>query len=97
MQVTLVHVKVKPAHVQDFIAATRANHEGSIREPNNRRFDFIQSVEDPTRFVLVEAYLSKDDVLAHKETDHYKRWRDTVGAWMDEPRRAVVYTGVCVP
>ena len=97
MQVTLVHVHVKPAYVQDFIAATRANHEGSIREPGNRRFDFIQSVEDPTRFVLIEAYGAKEDIAAHKETEHYRRWRDTVAAWMAEPRTATVYSGLCVP
>ena len=33
MHVTLVHVQVKPAHIDDFIAATRLNHEASIQEP----------------------------------------------------------------
>lgn len=87
MHVTLVHVRVKPENVDAFIAATRANHEASINEPGNRRFDVLQTPDDPTRFVLYEAYLSAADAAAHKETAHYSRWRDTVASMMAEPRR----------
>ncbi|MCL5802111.1 MAG: antibiotic biosynthesis monooxygenase, partial [Gammaproteobacteria bacterium] len=52
MHTTLVHVHVLSQHVDDFITATRANHEASVREPGNRRFDVLQSVEDPARFIL---------------------------------------------
>ena len=86
MQVTMVHVQVKPGHVQDFIAACRLNHEGSIREPGNRRFDILQSSNDPSRFVLYEAYASAEDAAAHKNTPHYMKWRDTVAPWMAAPR-----------
>jgi hypothetical protein len=48
--VTLVHVRVKPAHVDDFIAATRRNHEASVQEAGNRRFDVLQSGDDATRY-----------------------------------------------
>lgn len=91
MHVTLVHVQVKPEHVADFIAATRANHEASVREPGNRRFDVLQSAEDPARFVLVEAYASADDAAAHKQTAHYLAWRDAVAGWMAAPRLGVSY------
>ena len=64
MHVTLVHVQVKPEHVADFIEATRLNHEASIREPGNRRFDVLQVPHDPTRFVLYEAYVSAADAAA---------------------------------
>ena len=43
MHVTLVHVHVKPDHINDFIAATQLNHEASIQESGNRRFDVFQS------------------------------------------------------
>jgi autoinducer 2-degrading protein len=94
MFVTLVHIHVKPEHIDEFIDATRSNHEGSIREPGNRRFDVIRSVEDPERFVLYEWYVNEDAAKAHKETDHYARWRDTVGDWLVEPRVGVRYTGL---
>lgn len=94
MHVTLVHVKVKPAHIDDFITATRLNHEASIREPGNRRFDVLQSPENPTHFILYEAYASAEDAAAHKQTAHYLVWRDIVEDWMAQPRQGVRYKGL---
>jgi autoinducer 2-degrading protein len=94
MHVTIVHVHVKPEHVEVFIAATRLNHEASVREPGNRRFDVLQLAADPTRFVLYEAYATEADAAAHKQTAHYARWRDTVAEWMAEPRQGVGYRGL---
>lgn len=94
MQVTLVHVHVVPEHVEDFVAATRRNHEGSVAEPGNVRFDILQSADDPTRFVFYEAYVDAAAARAHKETAHYAAWRDAVAPWMAEPRQGVPYVGL---
>lgn len=94
MHVTLVHVTVAGEHIDDFIEATRRNHEASIREPGNRRFDVLQSPADPAQFVLYEAYASAGDAAAHKQTEHYLAWRDTVADWMAEPRRGVPWNGL---
>jgi autoinducer 2-degrading protein len=94
MHVTLVHVRVKPEHVAAFIAATRRNHESSTAEPGNRRFDVLQAADDPTRFVLYEAYATPADAAAHKETPHYRAWRDAVADWMAEPRKGIGYRGL---
>ena len=92
--VTLVTVVVKREHVDDFAAATRANHEGSVREPGNVRFDILQSADDPTRFLLYESYVDEDAARAHKETAHYLEWRSTVEPWLAEPRVGVRYRGL---
>lgn len=92
MHVTLVKVSVKSDRVVDFIAATRANHEGSVQEPGNRRFDILQDPDDSTRFILYEAYATAADAAAHKQTAHYLRWRDSVTDMMAEPRQSVPYT-----
>lgn len=94
MHVTLVHVRVKPEYTADFIAATRENHLASVQESGNCRFDVLQSSDDPTRFVLYEAYAREADALAHKQTAHYLRWRDKVADWMAEPRQGVRYHGL---
>jgi len=94
MHVTLVHVQVKPDHVNDFIAATKRNHEASIKESGNRRFDVLQSPENPAHFVLYEAYVSAEDAAEHKQTEHYLAWRDTVADWMAEPRQGIRYDGL---
>mgnify|MGYP001817942705 CR=1 FL=1 len=94
MQVTIVHVTVKPEHIEDFIEATRRNHEASVMETGNRRFDVLQSADNPTQFVLYEAYESAAEAAAHKETAHYQRWRETVAEWMAQPRQGVAYDGL---
>jgi len=94
MHVTLVHVHVKPEFIDAFIAATRANHEASVQEPGNRRFDVLQDPVDPARFILYEAYTSEEDAAAHKQTAHYATWRDAVAEMMAEPRRGVPMNGL---
>jgi (4S)-4-hydroxy-5-phosphonooxypentane-2,3-dione isomerase len=94
MYVTLVHVQVKPAYIEDFITATRLNHEASIQEPGNRRFDVLQSSEKPGQFILYESYASAEAAAAHKETAHYLAWRDIVAEWMAQPRQGIRYDGL---
>ena len=94
MHVTLVHVRVKPEFLVDFIRASEANHRGAVKEPGNRRFDVLQSAEDPTRFLLYEAYESAESAAAHKSTAHYLAWRDAVAPWMAEPRKGAAYKGL---
>ncbi len=91
MVVTCVHVFVKPEHVEDFIQATQLNHQHSIQEPENRRFDVLQDPQNPTQFMLYEAYETEAGAAAHKQTAHYLTWRDTVAPWMAEPRKGVPY------
>jgi len=92
MIVTCVYIHVKPESVADFIKASEDNHLGSVEEPGNIRFDFIQQADDPSRFMFYEAYESEEDVSAHKNTPHYLKWRETVQDMMAEPRKGVRYT-----
>jgi len=94
MQVTLVHVNVKPGNVQDFIQASLANAQESVKEPGNVRFDVLQMKDDPCRFILYEAYATAEDAAAHKNTPHYLKWRERVAPWMAEPRQGVTYQGL---
>jgi autoinducer 2-degrading protein len=87
MHTTLVHMRVKPEFLDAFVEACRRNHDASIREPGNLRFDLLQDSEDPTHFIFYEAYRTEEDAAAHKRTTHYATWRDTVAEMMAEPRR----------
>lgn len=91
MIATIVHVHVKPECIDAFRSASIANHEQSIREVGNGRFDVLQSEEDPCYFVLYEAYENKDQAKAHKDTSHYKMWRDAVADMMAEPRQGAPF------
>jgi quinol monooxygenase YgiN len=94
MLVVHVNVRVKPGSVEVFKEATIANARESAREPGIARFDVMQQQDDPTRFVLVEAYRTAEAPAAHKETKHYQTWRDAVAPMMAETRSSVKYVNV---
>ena len=89
MIVTTVTIFVKPDRVEDFKKASAENHEGSVGEPGNLRFDVLQAADDPRRFLLYEAYESDEAAAAHKKTPHYLKWKETVADWMAKPREGV--------
>ena len=94
MLVVHVHVHVKPDCVEAFQQATFANARASLQEPGIARFDVLQQQDDPTRFVLVEAYRTPDASAAHKATKHYETWRDAVAPMMAEPRFGVKFSNL---
>lgn len=94
MLVVHVFVSVKPDYVEAFRQATVENASNSVQEPGIARFDVIQQLDDPTRFVLVEVYRDDQAPARHKETAHYAAWRDAVAPMLAEPRTSVKYANV---
>ena len=95
MIVTFVHVWVKKVHIDDFIKASTENHLESVKEPGNLRFDILQEDGNPSKFVLYEAYESEEAAAAHKSTQHYLKWRETVTDWMARPREGIKHKILC--
>jgi quinol monooxygenase YgiN len=91
MLIVHVHVQVKSECVEDFKRVSLFNARESIKEPGIVRFDVVQQQDDPTRFVLIEAYRDTQAPAAHKETKHYQNWRDAVAPMMAEPRSSVKF------
>jgi (4S)-4-hydroxy-5-phosphonooxypentane-2,3-dione isomerase len=94
MLIVHVHVRVLPEFVDEFVEATIENARSSVQESGIARFDFVQQQDDPTRFVLVEVYRTNQAAGLHKETAHYRVWRDRVESMMAEPRTRVTYSAV---
>jgi len=86
MLIVHIFVHVKPECVLMFKEVTVQNARQSMQEPGIARFDFVQQLDDPTRFVLIEIYRTPEASAAHKETAHYLKWRDLVAPMMSEPR-----------
>jgi quinol monooxygenase YgiN len=94
MYVVQVHVSVKENRIQDFIDAIRINAMNSIKEPGVVRFDVIQQMDAPDRFILYECYRTELDAAKHKDTEHYRVWRGKVESMMSEPRQSVKYRNI---
>jgi (4S)-4-hydroxy-5-phosphonooxypentane-2,3-dione isomerase len=95
MIVTCVYVEVRPEYIQAFIEETTRNHNESVKEKDNLRFDLIQEVENPNRFMLYEAYQTEEASIAHKKTAHYAKWRSQVEMMMARPRHGVKNNIIC--
>ncbi len=94
MLIVHVSVQVKEDRVAPFIEATKKNATASRGEPGIARFDVVQQLDEPTRFVLVEVYRTAEDAAKHKETAHYAAWRDAVADMMAAPRSSKKFAAV---
>ncbi len=72
MFVQLVHIRIKPGRIAEFLKVFRENFDGTRQEPGNYRFDVLQDPDDEHHFVIYEAFEDKAAVDAHRRTDHYK-------------------------
>jgi quinol monooxygenase YgiN len=86
MYIVHVSIHIKPEYLDAFKQITLDNARHSVEEPGIARFDVIQSVDEPTRFVLVEVYRDSDAPARHKETAHYARWAEAAAEMLAEPR-----------
>ena len=91
MIVNLVYIRVKEPYLEAFIRASIENHNNTIQETGNLRFDILRDSEDPAKFIFYEAFRDDESAAVHKATSHYKKWRDTVAEMMAEPRKGVRY------
>jgi len=91
MEVTMiaycVSVSVKHGYENSFIKATNLNRKETLKEKGNLRFDILQNEKESNQFMLYEVYRSEEAVMAHKETYHYKNWREKVAPCMARDRR----------
>ena len=94
MLIVHVHVHVKPEHIEAFKLATIENAGNSVKEPGIARFDVVQQADDPSRFVLLEAYRDTEATTHHKATAHYHAWAEKVADMLAEPRSRVVYANI---
>lgn len=94
MFIVHVFVHVKDDRIEDFKRATLENARNSVSEPGIARFDVVQQQDDPARFILVEIYRTPEDTAKHKETEHYRKWRDSVEQMMAEPRSSIKFTNI---
>ena len=64
--------RVLPEHADDWADLTREFTEATRAEPGNLWFDWSRSLEDPTEYVLVEAFRDGEAGAAHVQSDHFK-------------------------
>lgn len=71
-----VTLRVRPGHLEPFLAAIAENAERSVTdEPGCLYFDVSRDQADDHRFIFHEVYVDDDAVSAHRRAPHFTTWR----------------------
>lgn len=96
MKIIIAYIDVKPEYIEEFKKITVYNHENSIKEAGNIRFDVLQNSETPTKFALYEIWKDDAAFAFHKTTEHYNKWNTESQAYLTKPRSRDVYTEIAL-
>ncbi|MCD2113465.1 antibiotic biosynthesis monooxygenase [Rhodococcus rhodochrous] len=83
----VVRFKVKPEYQDSWLATTAEFTEATRGEPGNLWFDWSRSVDDPSEFVLVEAFRDGDAGAEHVKSDHFRKGLDAMRPALSETPR----------
>jgi quinol monooxygenase YgiN len=67
--------RVRPEEADRWPEISRSFTEATRAEPGCLWFDWSRSIEDPTEYVLVEAFADGDAGAAHVRSDHFQAAR----------------------
>ena len=81
--------KVKPEHADAWADLTREFTAATRAEPGNLWFDWSRCVDDPTEYVLVEAFRDGDAGGAHVQSAHFAAAMATLPQYLVETPRIV--------
>jgi quinol monooxygenase YgiN len=81
--------RVLPDHADDWGELTREFTEATRAEPGNLWFEWSRSLEDPSEYVLVEAFRDGDAGAAHVQSDHFRVATAGLPAYLVETPRIV--------
>jgi quinol monooxygenase YgiN len=69
-----VKIRIKPEHVENFMAKLVENAKGARTEPGCRTFDVSVDPNDRTSVMLYEVYADEKAFEAHQAMPHFKKY-----------------------
>jgi len=83
---------VLPDHREPFLAGARACIAATRAEEGCLAYDLHASVTAPDRYVYVERWASRDHLVAHSKTEHFRTWRKVSGPCLAAPTKIEIIT-----
>lgn len=74
----VVNITIWPENIDAFIIATKISQTASINEPGCRDYIIMQDNSEYNKFILIEHYDDEYAIELHKQTKHFKIWKDTI-------------------
>ena len=87
----IAELRIRTEMTEKVFAAARKIVAATIKEDGCISYDMHQSVNDPSKLVVVERWSSRDTLSHHLETPHLKAWR-AAGAEFIVDRKVEVIT-----
>jgi quinol monooxygenase YgiN len=84
--------RVRPEHADRWSEITADFTRATRTEPGCLWFDWSRGVEDPTEYVLVEAFRDEEAGVAHVQSAHFKAAQQTLPPHLVETPRVVNMT-----
>ena len=69
-----VKIRIKPEHVENFMAKLAENAKGARSEPGCRTFDVSVDPNDKASVMLYEVYADEKAFETHQATPHFKKY-----------------------
>ncbi|HET9633789.1 MAG TPA: putative quinol monooxygenase [Terrabacter sp.] len=80
---------VKPEHADDWPEISRAFTEACRAEEGCLWFDWSRSIDDPSEYVLVEAFRDDAAGAAHVQSDHFKEATSSLPSYLSATPKIV--------
>ena len=84
--------RVKAEDADRWPEISRSFTEATRSEPGNLWFDWSRSLDDPTEYVLVEAFADDDAGAAHVQSEHFRAAQQELPAHLAETPRIVNFS-----
>ncbi|HEX5534214.1 MAG TPA: putative quinol monooxygenase [Actinomycetales bacterium] len=81
--------RVRPEDADRWPEISREFTEATRAEPGCLWFDWSRSLEDPTEYVLVEAFRDGDAGAAHVQSDHFRQAQQDLPPHLAETPRVI--------
>ncbi|GAA0666225.1 putative quinol monooxygenase [Streptomyces thermospinosisporus] len=81
--------RVRPEYADQWPEITAEFTTATRQEPGCLWFDWSRSVEDPTEYVLVEAFRDDEAGAAHVQSEHFRKAQQTLPPHLAETPRIV--------
>jgi len=81
--------RIKPEHAERWPEISREFTEATRGEPGCLWFDWYRGLDDPTEYVLVEAFRDGDAGAAHVQSAHFKTAQRVLPAHLVETPRII--------
>jgi quinol monooxygenase YgiN len=81
--------RVLPEHADRWPEISREFTQSTRNEPGCLWFDWSRSLDDPTEYVVVEAFRDEEAGVAHVQSEHFKAAQQTLPPYLAGTPRIV--------